>query len=244
MVSKLFACSSTSVNIYSNKDFAELSFRDRRHRTAVDMEGGKFRLHLRSRSAALHPRLAPPTRPMLQVWSSSHDNSEFSRVTKNSHNRHLKPGGWLEFQCIDGSLKCDDGTLPEDSQFKEYDRLLRAAASAFGTPLEDPTGYAKWFEGAGFEGVTEKVFKMPTSPWPKDPRLRLVGAFEQENLTVNLEGISQRVFEKGLGWSADESAVFFAAVRKDIRNRRHHSYYPFYAVYGQKPSTATSNRSP
>ncbi|TVY32021.1 putative methyltransferase [Lachnellula subtilissima] len=154
--------------------------------------------------------------------------------------KHLKPGGWLEFQCIDGSLKCDDGTVPESSQFKEYDRLLRAAATAFGTPLEDPTGYAKWFEGAGFEGVTEKVFKMPTSPWPKDPRLRLVGAFEQENLTVNLEGISLRVFQKGLGWGADESSVFFAAVRKDIRNRRHHSYYPFYAVYGQKPlSTAT-----
>ncbi|TVY92317.1 Secondary metabolism regulator, partial [Lachnellula willkommii] len=125
--------------------------------------------------------------------------------------KHLKPGGWLEFQCIDGSLKCDDGTVPKASQFKEYDRLLRAAASAFGTPLEDPTGYAKWFEGAGFAGVTERVFKMPTSPWPKDPRLRMVGAFEQENLTGNLEGISTRVFQKGLGWGADESAVFFAA---------------------------------
>ncbi|TVY46357.1 putative methyltransferase tdiE [Lachnellula cervina] len=155
--------------------------------------------------------------------------------SNNSNNRHLKPGGWLEFQCIDGSLKCDDGTVPETSQFKEYDRLLRAAATAFGTPLEDPTGYAKWFEGAGFEGVTERVFKMPTNPWPKDPRLRLVGALEQENLTGNLEGISTRVFQKGLGWGADESSVFFAAVRKDIKNRRHHSYYPFYVVYGQKP---------
>jgi len=153
--------------------------------------------------------------------------------------KHLKPGGWCEFQCINGTLNCDDGTVPDDSQFKEYDRLLRAAATAFGTPLEDPAGYEKWFKDAGFAGVTEKIFKMPTSPWPKDPRLRLVGAFEQMNLTVNLEGISTRVFQKGLGWGVDESKVFFAGVRKDIKNRRHHSYYPYVVVYGQKPLVPT-----
>jgi hypothetical protein len=158
--------------------------------------------------------------------------------SNNFNNRHLKPGGWLEFQCINGTLGCDDGSVPDDSQFKEYDRLLRAAATAFGTPLEDPVRYAQWFEAAGFQGVTEKIFKMPTNPWPKDPRLRLVGAFEQENLTRNLEGISMRVFQKGLGWGAEESAVFFAGVRRDIKNRRHHSYYPFYVVYAQKPLSA------
>jgi len=151
--------------------------------------------------------------------------------------KHLKPGGWLEFQCIQGLLRCDDGTLPEDCQFSEYDRLLRQAASAFGTPLEDPARYAGCFEDAGFENVTEKIFKMPTSPWPKDPRLRLVGAFEQDNLVGNLDGISMRVFQKGLGWTADETSVFLAGVRKDIRNRKFHSYYPFYVVYAQKPLT-------
>ncbi|RDW75538.1 hypothetical protein BP6252_06680 [Coleophoma cylindrospora] len=149
--------------------------------------------------------------------------------------RYLKPGGYLEFQCIDSSLACDDGTLPNDSPFAEYDPLLRAAATAFRTPLEDPKHYTKWFKAAGFERVTEKIFKMPTSPLPKDPRLRLVGAFEQENLTLNLEGISTRVFRQGLGYGVDKSTVFFASVRKDIKNRRQHSYYPFYVVYGQKP---------
>src|ERR1700712_3995575 len=49
--------------------------------------------------------------------------------TNISNNRHHKPGGWLEFQCIQGVLSCDDGTYPQKSQFREYDRLLRAAAS-------------------------------------------------------------------------------------------------------------------
>ena len=132
--------------------------------------------------------------------------------------RYPKPGGWLELQCINGTLGCDDNSPPESSQFKEYDKLLRAAASAFGTPLEAPASYQKWFEAAGFTGVTEKIFKMPTSPWAKDPRMRLVGAFEQEILTTNLEGISTRVFQKGLGWSVEESTVLFAGVRRDIKS--------------------------
>ncbi|KAG4422100.1 hypothetical protein IFR04_004727 [Cadophora malorum] len=162
---------------------------------------------------------------------------DFPRLIKQCY-KHLKPGGWLEFQNINGTIHCDDGTMPETSQFKEYDRLLRAAATAFGTPLEDPIHYKKWFEEAGFEGVTETIFKMPTCPWAKDPRLRLVGAFEQENLTSNLEGISTRVFQKGLGWSVEESTVFFAGVRKDIKNRKQHAYYPYVVVYGQKPLSA------
>lgn len=100
--------------------------------------------------------------------------------------------------------------------------------------------YARWFQEAGFENVTEKVFKMPTSPWAKDQRLRLVGAFEQENLIKNLDGISMRVFQKGLGWGVDETSVFLAGVKRDIMNRRHHSYYPFYVVYAQKPLHASA----
>jgi len=33
---------------------------------------------------------------------------------------HLKPGGWIEFQSIDGVLGCDDNTLPRDCAFREY----------------------------------------------------------------------------------------------------------------------------
>lgn len=168
--------------------------------------------------------------------------SEFSTVyflqLSWYHNRHLKPGGWLEFQCINGTLSCDDNTVLPDSQFLEYDRLLRAAASKFGTPLEDPAQYARWFAEAGFVGVTETIFKMPTSPWTRDKRLRTVGMFEQDNLTQNLEGISTRVFQKGLGWGAEELTVFLAGVRKDIADRRQHTYYPFTVVYAQKPFRA------
>lgn len=149
--------------------------------------------------------------------------------------RHLKPGGWLEFQCINGTLSCDDGSIAPGSQFFKFDRLFRDAARAFGTPLEDPAEYARWFREAGFKGVEEKIFKMPTNPWPKDRRLKLVGTFEATNLINHLDGISTRVFQKGLGWDVNEAAIFFAGVKNDIANRKQHTYYPFTVVYGQKP---------
>jgi hypothetical protein len=140
--------------------------------------------------------------------------------------RGLKPGGWIEFQSIYGVLGCDDDTLPHDSAFKEYDRHLRAAAAHVGTPLEDPDKWKEWFQDAGFELVTQKVYKIPSNPWAKDKTYRIIGAFEQENFIRGLEGMSLRIFEKGLGWSALETSVFCAKVRDDIQNRRYHAYYP------------------
>lgn len=95
-----------------------------------------------------------------------------------------------------------------------------------GTSLDDPTHFKEWIEAEGFEGVVEKKLKIPSNPWPKDPRLKLIGAFEFDNLVYGLEGMSMRLFQKGLGWSAQETSVFCAGVRKDIGNKRYHAYYP------------------
>lgn len=95
-----------------------------------------------------------------------------------------------------------------------------------GAPLEDAARYKQWFEDAGCECVVERKFKIPSNPWPKDPRLRLIGAFELEMFLNGLEGMSLRLFERGMGWSAEETMVFLTGVRKDIKNQRFHSYYP------------------
>lgn len=96
----------------------------------------------------------------------------------------------------------------------------------FGTPVDDPMRWKKWFEERGLECVTEKVFKVPCGPWPKDKRLKLVGAWEQHNLMSNLEGMMMRLFHKGLGWTEDEITVFLAYLRKDIKNPHMHAYWP------------------
>ncbi|KAF4626201.1 hypothetical protein G7Y89_g11965 [Cudoniella acicularis] len=152
---------------------------------------------------------------------------------------HLKPGGYVEFQSIFGELCCDDDSLPADSNFRQFDKYVRVASDKMGTPLTAPASYKDWFEAAGFVDVVEKKLKIPCNPWAKDPRLKMVGAFELDNFLYGLEAMSLRMFERGLGWSAEETRVFVAGVRKDIRNSRFHSYYPFYIVYGRKPDAGT-----
>ncbi|KAM0150370.1 hypothetical protein ACHAPG_008886 [Botrytis cinerea] len=210
--------------------------------------------------APIQPRWAPPNcqfqvDDITQPWTWKKDTFDFvfARDLLFSVRNwpdlisqcydHIKPGGWVEFQSIHGVLGCDDDTLPPGSKFREYDKHIRAAAVAFGTPLEDPASFKKWLEEAGFEAVVEKKYKIPSNPWPKDPRLKLIGAFEQENFMTGLEGMSLRTLDK-LGWSLEDSKLFLGEVKKEIKNRRKHPYYPFYVVYGRKPEQENKKHSP
>ncbi|KAI9708756.1 MAG: hypothetical protein M1820_003711 [Bogoriella megaspora] len=164
---------------------------------------------------------------------------DWPRLIKQAYD-HLKPGGWIEFDCIYGVLKCDDGTLPEDSNIKKFDSLIREASVRYGTPLEAPENFKKWFEEAGFEGVVERRFKIPTNTWPKDDDYKMVGMLERENLLSGIEGMSMRLFDKVLGWDDKETNVLLALVRQDIKKTEYHMYHPFYVVYGQKPERPPS----
>lgn len=125
-----------------------------------------------------------------------------------------------------GVLMSDDDTIPTNSAFRQFSKTLEVACAAFGTPVDDPTRWKEWFESRGFTGVTQQVFKMPCSPWPKDRRLKVIGAWEQHNLLNNLEGMVMRLFQKGLGWSEEKITVFLAELRGDIRNLGIHAYWP------------------
>ncbi|KAK1251708.1 hypothetical protein MKX07_007187 [Trichoderma sp. CBMAI-0711] len=158
----------------------------------------------------------------------------FPRLIDQAY-RHLKPGGWIEFQCHTGLLQCDDGTLRDDSTFRHWANLTKTACERYGTPVDDPTRFKEWFEQRGFECVTEEVYKMPCTPWAKDKRLKLIGAWEQHNLMNHLEGLTMRLFQKSLGWTEDEILVISALLRKELRDLGVHAYWPYYVVYGRKP---------
>lgn len=144
----------------------------------------------------------------------------------NSPNSHVKPGAYVEFQAITPCIGSDDHTLPLDGSLKQFADNLAKSAIQFGTPLDDPLRWKGWFEARGFEDVTVKVVKLPVNTWPKDPRMKVLGAWEMENLLSNLEGMTMRVFQKALGWTPEEVSVFLVGVRKEIRDRGIHAYWP------------------
>lgn len=99
------------------------------------------------------------------------------------------------------------------------------AADKLGTPATSPKNLKSLMQDAGFVDVEEYILKIPVGPWPKDKNLKTVGKFEYLNMTEGVEALSLRVFTKGLAWSPEMVQLFLMDVRKQVKDRKVHSYY-------------------
>lgn len=80
-----------------------------------------------------------------------------------------------------------------------------------------------WAESAGFINIHEEKFKIPMGPWPKDPVLKQTGMMNLVQMLDGLEAFSMKIFEM-LGWGKEETEVFLAKVRKEMKAGKSHSY--------------------
>ncbi|KAJ9137108.1 S-adenosyl-L-methionine-dependent methyltransferase [Pleurostoma richardsiae] len=150
----------------------------------------------------------------------------------------LEPDGYLEVHDIDFVIRCDDETLPPDSALALWHDYMHSAAATAGFPLDAISHVPEMMRAAGFTDVTAKPIKWPINTWPRDPRHKELGHWAMENFSWGCESMSLALFTRALGWSADEVRVFMARVRQDLRNRKMHAYWNFWAVYGRKPADA------
>ena len=72
--------------------------------------------------------------------------------------------------------------------------------------------------------IKETIFKVPTSPWPKDQRLKKVGALELMNVMEGAQGFLLRGFTKEFGRTREELEILLMQMRKELINQRYHSY--------------------
>ena len=79
---------------------------------------------------------------------------------------------------------------------------------------------------AGFENVTEIIYKWPSNTWPKDRKYKELGMWSLADLGEGLEGMVLALLTRVLGWSLDEVTVLIAKARADLSNRRIHAYWP------------------
>jgi metalloendopeptidase OMA1, mitochondrial len=121
--------------------------------------------------------------------------------------KHLKPGGWMECQEVMSTPYCDDGTMPADWPFKEWTASLDESSMKLERPLRIANKLKRWFAQAGYVDVHEKIFKLPVNTWPKDPEMKTLGMWWQQNLLLGLQGFSLAYFSRMLGWSKDEIEV-------------------------------------
>lgn len=148
---------------------------------------------------------------------------------------NLNPGGWIEVVDYACEFFSDDDTLQQASNLVKWAALLKKASEKFGKGMDAAKGHKQQLIDAGFKNVREDIYKVPTNPWAKDPRMKELGRYEQVNFMEGLEAWTLALYTRVLGWSALEVEIFFADVRKELVDRSLHLYSKWYFVYGQKP---------
>jgi hypothetical protein len=103
--------------------------------------------------------------------------------------------------------------------------IIEAAAAA-GRPVFPTTEYKNYMAAAGFEEIVEIQRKWPSNTWPRDRNYKELGLWAYSNLGGGLEGLSLAHFTRGLGWSREETLVYCAETRKEMKNPNIHAYWP------------------
>jgi hypothetical protein len=120
----------------------------------------------------------------------------------------------------------DDGTLTEDTTTYQLGQLFSESSKKLGRSLEVASTYKGLMEKAGFVDVVEKQLKWPIGTWPRDKYYKDVGAWYLANLDTGLEGLVLALFTRGLNWTKDETILYCARARQQLRNPKVHAYLP------------------
>ncbi|KAL4886804.1 S-adenosyl-L-methionine-dependent methyltransferase [Aspergillus karnatakaensis] len=158
---------------------------------------------------------------------------DFQKLFKQA-NDNLTRGGWFEICDFTVGVFSDDDTAQKATSLQKWRDLLVEASGKFGKQFSVAGNYKQWMADAGFTDVHEEIYKVPFSPWPKNPKLKSLGRFHQANMLEALEAYSLALMTRFLGWTVDDVQVLLAGVRKELQDRTLHIYSRLYVVYGQK----------
>lgn len=120
----------------------------------------------------------------------------------------------------------DDGSLPADAALVRFAGLLEGAGAKFGRRFVVASELRELMLDAGFEGVSLSRYKWPMNDWPRDPRYKELGAWNLHNGMAAADGLALAPLTRAHGWSREQVEVFLVDVRRDMRDRRYHTYVP------------------
>jgi hypothetical protein len=149
--------------------------------------------------------------------------------------RHIKPGGWIEFQEMHYWPQCDDDTMTPSYPFLNYHEVVTEGLDALGIHFNAAREEAADLEKYGFTNVRHKILKVPLGTWPKNKTLKLIGLYLRTSVLLGLDGMSFGPLCRGLGWSKEQVDVYLVDIRKSIMDSSVHVHFPYHITCGQKP---------
>ncbi|OOO07791.1 hypothetical protein OAory_01042910 [Aspergillus oryzae] len=147
---------------------------------------------------------------------------------------NLKPGGWFEIASIEVNCFSDDDTHLKATSMMEGVKNMHISAKKFGKDFDTVKNWRSQMENAGFVNVREDVYKLPQSPWPKDPKMKELGRYHQVNMIEAMPPYCYALFTRMLGWHRIEIEALVAGMRKELRDTSLHLYSRLHIIYGQR----------
>ena len=138
----------------------------------------------------------------------------------------LNPGGWLEMQDACSPARSDDGSVDSTAWVAWWENLIKAGehmGRPFGT---EPPNYQKNMEEVGFVDVQVEVRRWPFGPWMEEQRMKDIGLWAGANAIDALHAAAMAVLTRGGGRTREEVEGELVNVRKDLMNKKVHSYMP------------------
>ncbi|KIL94374.1 hypothetical protein FAVG1_02937 [Fusarium avenaceum] len=148
---------------------------------------------------------------------------------------NLAPGGYIELQECDLSIRSDDGTLSPDNIMLKSLALLMEASIKFGRPYQDIPALAEIMARIGFVDVVVEMFKWPINSWPKDKKAKLLGSWCHANFSIGLEAFTMAPLTRAHNWTPEEVSLFLVDQRKAMSDKNTHAYWPIYSICAKKP---------
>ncbi|KAI5790468.1 S-adenosyl-L-methionine-dependent methyltransferase [Pyronema domesticum] len=150
--------------------------------------------------------------------------------------RCTAPGGYVEL--CEGEIKfnCDDGTMAEDNPLKVFVDTLKESMVKSGRIPPDMPFLKRLLEKAGFEDITTFKANEPVGPWPKDPRLKKIGAMQMLHSETLFESYEMAAFTRALDMDVKKAQELCDAGRAANLNKNYHTYSTYNRVYGRKSS--------
>ena len=151
---------------------------------------------------------------------------------------NLKPGGWLAMQEYESVVSSDDGGVERCPYLAQFTSQLDEASRIFAKTMNEAPLHKQHLVDAGFENVTDDVYKIPIGPWPKNQALKELGRYQLIQITQAVEPIALQLFTNVLKWSVEETMILMAGVKSEFKNPANHLYVKFHFTYGMKSKKA------